>query len=65
MKATFSLGERTFVIEGNTIEERDGDLYVDGRLAAWFNIPDDGWFIDATFRGRPKDVTYWDSMVIS
>lgn len=65
MRATFILDARTFVIEGAKFEDRDGDLYVDGALVAWFNIPDNGWFISGTFPSRPKDVTYWDRMVIS
>jgi len=68
VKATFTLPghtTRVFVIEGEKIEDRDGDLYVDGELAAWFNECDRGWFISGTFPGRPKDATYWKSMVIS
>jgi hypothetical protein len=68
LKATFTkLGHttRVFIMEGAKVEDRDGDLYVDGKLVAWFNECDRGWFISGTFPGRPKDVTYWDRMVVS
>ena len=67
-RATFTLPGQTarvFIMEGKKIENRDGDLYVDGELVAWWNECDRGWFISGTFPNRPKDVTYWKIMVIS
>jgi hypothetical protein len=65
MKITFKLDDRTFILEGSKVVERDGDLYLDGDLVGWYNIPDQGWFVSGHVSNRPKDVIYWDSMVIS
>jgi hypothetical protein len=65
VKITFSVDNRIFVLEGNKVENRDGDLYLDGDLIAWYNIPDRGWFVSGHVPNKPKDITYWNSMVIS
>ncbi len=64
MKVTFKSGTRLFVLEGQTAVDSDGDVYVDGKLIAWFNVCDEGWFVSGGVPGRPSDVVYWDSMVI-
>jgi len=65
VKITFQKDRDIFVLEGTKAEERDGDLFLDGKLVGWYNIPDRGWFIAGLIPGRPKDITYWNSAVIS
>lgn len=65
MKITFINGERTFVLEGSRGALRDGDLYLDGDLVGWFNIPDNGWFISGTVKNKPRDIEYWAHATIT